>query len=201
MATVDAERPSSAALPSLPKAAPGSPPVPAKGASAPSDPPVSGTEANAASPPGGPPLASARFQEDAPPGGQDSPSARQIARPGRWHKSASEIPRSADLLAKMILSDPKVLDPGRPDLEQVLLRMAQTATEHLPTPAREFDHWIYRLVVLFLGGVALSSAVGSVFLAARANDIPDILTALGAAAIGALAGLLAPSPGSRAEKR
>jgi len=58
------------------------------------------------------------------------------------------------------------------------------------------DKWIYRIVVISLGLVALGALFGSIFLFAFKENLqlPDILISLGSAAVGALAGLLAPSP-------
>lgn len=61
------------------------------------------------------------------------------------------------------------------------------------------DNWIYRIVVGSLGFVIVTITLGIVWRVASGNavedkNIPTILTALGSAAIGALAGLLAPSP-------
>ena len=58
---------------------------------------------------------------------------------------------------------------------------------------------IYRIVVGSLGLVVMMITLGIVWRVAfgtpvKDADIPTILTALGSAAIGALAGLLAPSP-------
>jgi integral membrane sensor domain MASE1 len=60
------------------------------------------------------------------------------------------------------------------------------------------DVWIYRMVVGILGGVLLTATI-SVFVAIIlgkpvATSSITILTSLSSAAIGALAGLLAPSP-------
>lgn len=61
------------------------------------------------------------------------------------------------------------------------------------------DKWVYRLVVASLGLTILIIIVGVIVLMSNSsitNDatVPTIFTALGSAAIGALAGLLAPSP-------
>lgn len=56
---------------------------------------------------------------------------------------------------------------------------------------------VYRLVVCALGGAVLLGIIGSIVLAFVGKPIPDMLTALGSAAVGALAGLLAPSPASK----
>jgi hypothetical protein len=61
------------------------------------------------------------------------------------------------------------------------------------------DKWVYRLVVASLGLTILIIILGVIVLMFNSsirNDatVPTIFTALGSAAIGALAGLLAPSP-------
>ena len=59
------------------------------------------------------------------------------------------------------------------------------------------DFWLLRMVVISLGLCALSSLVGAIVLAAKGLNTPELLVALGSAAIGGLAGLLAPSPLNR----
>lgn len=61
------------------------------------------------------------------------------------------------------------------------------------------DKWIYRIIVLALGVTILTIIVGVIVLigSGKITDdkgVPTILTAIGSAAIGALAGLLAPPP-------
>lgn len=65
----------------------------------------------------------------------------------------------------------------------------------------ETDPWIYRIIVLALGITILSIIIGVIVLigTGKISDdkgVPTILTAIGSAAIGALAGLLAPPPKS-----
>jgi uncharacterized integral membrane protein len=43
----------------------------------------------------------------------------------------------------------------------------------------------------------LASLIGAIILAGQDKDTPEILVALGSAAVGGLAGLLAPSPLNR----
>ncbi|MGD9851832.1 MAG: hypothetical protein AB7T38_11235 [Nitrospirales bacterium] len=60
------------------------------------------------------------------------------------------------------------------------------------------DVWIYRFVVWFLGLAILTSLAATFYLTLEVKPmekLPDIFLALGSAAVGALAGLLAPSPG------
>ncbi len=66
------------------------------------------------------------------------------------------------------------------------------------------DPWIYRIVVAALGLAILASIGGAIYLTAIATkdsmkDVPQVLTALGSASVGALAGLLAPSPTKKNE--
>ncbi len=61
------------------------------------------------------------------------------------------------------------------------------------------DKWIYRIIVSALGLTILAIIIGVLVLMGTGritNDqgVPTVLTAIGSAAIGALAGLLAPSP-------
>lgn len=69
--------------------------------------------------------------------------------------------------------------------------------QKIATPLQS-DRWIYRLVVSFLGFAVILTIVGGFILSFKtAATIPEGLIALGSAAVGALAGLLAPSPTSR----
>ncbi len=58
------------------------------------------------------------------------------------------------------------------------------------------DVWIYRLTVSFLGSVIVLALVALAAITLNDSDaaVPDGIVALGSAAVGALAGLLAPSP-------
>jgi hypothetical protein len=107
----------------------------------------------------------------------------------------SDIPRSADVLVKMISASPAYLADLQQNPETTLKAVAKLATESLPPPAFVTDTLVYRIVVGSLGIVAIAAILGAIFLSALGSDsVPDLLTALGAASIGALAGLLAPSP-------
>jgi|SRR5438876_8183742 len=67
------------------------------------------------------------------------------------------------------------------------------AIANLAAPLQS-DVWIYRIVVVVLGLVVLGTVAGAIGLTAYGKEIPQVLTALGSAAVGALAGLLGPSP-------
>jgi hypothetical protein len=111
----------------------------------------------------------------------------------------SEVARSADVAVKLILEDPKRLALLQGDPEGTLKDAATLAKKMSTEPAYWADEWAYRIVLLCLGAVALAAMIGAIVLSALSSggapvQIPDVLTALGAAAIGALAGVLAPSP-------
>jgi hypothetical protein len=115
----------------------------------------------------------------------------------------AEPPRSADALVNHLLNTPGLLDQVKQDPAATLRAVAKQVTKDLPPPAYISDTWTYRIVVLSLGLVCVGAMGGAIYLSAQASGseaahIPDVMTALGAAAIGALAGLLAPSPGSKA---
>jgi predicted phage tail protein len=108
-------------------------------------------------------------------------------------------PRSAETLVQRFTSDPAALEELKHDPIEVLNRMKDQVVREHPR-ALEGDKWVYRIVVLALSLIAIASVIGAIVLAAKAQggvaNIPDVITALGSAAIGALAGLLAPSPRS-----
>jgi len=100
--------------------------------------------------------------------------------------------RSADQMVNILLRDPARLDAIKASPSEELPKIAVEAKQQ--TPAYMGDKWVYRMVVGALGLLALIAAVGGIILVAGNRTAPDILVALGSAAIGALAGLLAPSP-------
>ena len=58
-----------------------------------------------------------------------------------------------------------------------------------------WDRTLYRMVVGFLGATAILTVICGAVLAWRpCHEMPDGLIALGSASVGALAGLLAPTP-------
>ena len=86
-----------------------------------------------------------------------------------------------------------------PDMQNAFRENPVEASKNLQDSPLTNDKWIYRIVVIALGVSILSIIIGVLFFILNPNykddkSIPTILTALGSAAIGALAGLLAPSP-------
>ena len=112
---------------------------------------------------------------------------------------AEEI-RSADQLVRNIIETPGVLQELQSKPEETLAKMAAQAKGQVPR-VLEQDKVIYRIVVGALGFVVIAVVLGVIGLSFKATGttvmVPDVLTALGSAAIGALAGILAPSPGAK----
>jgi hypothetical protein len=98
--------------------------------------------------------------------------------------------QSATDLVAMVARDPDL----QQQVKQDPVRTLQTLAQPLQT-----DRWIYRLVVLALGLIAIFVVVGVFVLKAvdNATTIPDAMVAIGSAATAALAALLAPSPSGR----
>jgi len=101
--------------------------------------------------------------------------------------------RSADELVNRVTDDPTLINEVKADPVNALKKVANQVVRELP-PALTGDVWIYRIVVSVLGLVVLAAIVGAILLGYQWITIPETLTALGSAAVGALAGLLAPSP-------
>lgn len=99
------------------------------------------------------------------------------------------------------MSEPKVQSVAElavqvakdPDLQAKIKANPAEAIAGLAAPLQS-DVWIYRFVVLALGLCLLIALLGAIYLSAQGKTLPDILIGLGSGAIGALAGLLAPSP-------
>jgi len=56
------------------------------------------------------------------------------------------------------------------------------------------DRLIYRIAIGVLGSLALVAAIGSIVLVIKDKTTPEVLIALGSAAVGALVGLFATPP-------
>jgi hypothetical protein len=112
-----------------------------------------------------------------------------------------EPARSAEVLTEIMSNSAKLRELAAQD-PAVQKAISDGLINYLPTPALVSNATIYICVVAALGLVAVFAMIGAIVIACVANGpeavkIPETVTALGSAAIGALAGLLAPSPGSR----
>ena len=106
--------------------------------------------------------------------------------------------RSADELVTLFEKNPDRLQSiaSSPDpiteFKKVAIE-AKSLTQAIYTK----DKWIYRMVIITLGVLVVGTAIGAIILATQDKSAPEVLVALGSAAVGAMAGLLAPSPGGR----
>lgn len=102
-------------------------------------------------------------------------------------------------LVNKVINSPELTQKVKDDPAQELPKIAKQVIRDMETPLK-WDKWIYRIVVFSLGITILLVVGGAIYLAATKPGevrIPEVLTAIGSAAVGALAGLLAPSPSSK----
>ena len=93
--------------------------------------------------------------------------------------------QSAGELAVRVAQDPELLAQIKADPVMAIANVAAPL---------QSDVWIYRMVVGALGIAVLIAIIGAIVLVSTGKIVPDVMTALGSASVGALAGLLAPSP-------
>src|SRR5687768_2979700 len=92
--------------------------------------------------------------------------------------------QSVKELASWVARDPELAEEIKQDPAGTLSRIAA------PIP----NTTVYKIVVSALGLAVLIALVGSIILVWKDKTNLEVLTGLGSAAVGALAGLLAPSP-------
>ena len=100
--------------------------------------------------------------------------------------------RSADQMLKIVVKDPTRLAALKADPLPELEKLRAEAVNEVPVYFR--DKWLYRIAIIVLGSLAILAAVGSIILVLGGKTTPEVLVALGSAAVGALVGLFAPSP-------
>lgn len=83
-----------------------------------------------------------------------------------------------------------------PDLAVKIKENLVEAIANLAAPLQT-DVWIYRMVVAALGLAVLAGVIGAIVLAIAGKPVSEVLVALGSASVGALAGLLVPSPAGK----
>ncbi len=99
-------------------------------------------------------------------------------------------------------TEPEITPEAKQLIKKKILKEKEKQRQKSPLAT---DKWIYRFVVCFLGLAILSCLYFTFDLVSGASDqttvkIPEIFLAIGSAAVGALAGLLAPSPGSGSDE-
>ena len=96
-------------------------------------------------------------------------------------------------LVTMIKKDKSLEEEIRKDPAKAIAKITESPLKEVPS-----DIGIYRIVVSALGLTVLLVVSGGIYLAAnKVTPTPEILIALGSAAVGALAGLLAPTHSSK----
>jgi len=93
-------------------------------------------------------------------------------------------------MKSIVESNPDIPGPAK---KEIISRF-----DSLPEPLRT-DVWIYRMVVGFLGISVTITIIGGLLLVWKGGaspnyQMPQGIIAIGSASVGALAGLLAPSP-------
>lgn len=109
-------------------------------------------------------------------------------------------PHSVLSLVDRIVNDPTLIAKMKEDPEGALYKVANQILREVTPSALESDKWVYRSVVWALGLTILIVVFGVTFWHSGGpyyNEAPQLLTAIGSTAVGALAGLLAPFPGSK----
>ena len=90
---------------------------------------------------------------------------------------------------------PDLVAAGDTQAVESIIQEAETEAR-IRTRTELPDTFVYRVTVLVLGLSVLSVIAAQLWITLRQVDIPDGIIAIGSAAIGALAGLLAPTPSS-----
>lgn len=88
-----------------------------------------------------------------------------------------------------LADEPQVVQKCRDNPHEEIPNMIANTSQILYS-----DVWIYRIVVAALSLTLVSCVVGAICLQIKGKEAPELLTGLGTGALGALAGLLAPSP-------
>jgi uncharacterized membrane protein YbhN (UPF0104 family) len=103
--------------------------------------------------------------------------------------------RVAERMVELVRQDPKRLDCAKDNAAEALEKLRAEASKDVP--AYVGDEWFYRIIVIGLIAVIVLTILSSIF---HKGAVPDYIISLGSTAIGALAGLLVPTPGGRGSR-
>lgn len=106
----------------------------------------------------------------------------------------SDIQNSANQMVKMFRADSDLVKRLKEEDPITVLEEVQKKAEEM---AWQGDKLVFRVAVIVLGLLALIAAIGSIILVSLGLNTPEVLVALGSAAVGALVGLFAPSPSGK----
>ncbi|MEO1429092.1 MAG: hypothetical protein AAFV71_08530 [Cyanobacteria bacterium J06633_8] len=96
---------------------------------------------------------------------------------------------SIQAIRKKLEEEPDIVEDCRINPDEEIIKLLNDVGKPL-----ENDVWIYRIVVSALSFTLVFCVVGAIWLEVNEKEAPELLTGLGTGALGALAGLLAPSP-------
>ncbi|AFY54080.1 hypothetical protein Riv7116_1520 [Rivularia sp. PCC 7116] len=96
---------------------------------------------------------------------------------------------SMEAIKKKLEEEPDIVEDCRSNPDEEIIKLINDVGKPL-----ENDVWIYRIVVSALSFTLVFCVVGAIWLRVNDKKTPELLTGLGTGALGALAGLLAPSP-------
>jgi len=106
----------------------------------------------------------------------------------------SDIQNSASQMIKLFRADSDLVKRLKEEDPLTVLEEVQKKAEGM---AWKQDTLVFRIAVIVLGLLALIAAVGSIILVSLGLNTPEVLVALGSAAVGALVGLFASSPSGK----
>jgi hypothetical protein len=89
---------------------------------------------------------------------------------------------------------PDLVAAGDTGAVETIVKEAEKEAKHLTAMQEVPNTFVYQATVIVLGVSVITVLVAQLWLALMNVTIPDGLIAIGSAAIGALAGLLAPTP-------
>ncbi|MFC1866196.1 hypothetical protein ACFLYB_05750 [Chloroflexota bacterium] len=96
--------------------------------------------------------------------------------------------KTADYMAEILENDPTRAEKAIKEPAE-MVKVIKEAKEKALIP----DTMVYKIVVGSLGLIGVLAVIGAIILVGMGKETPAALVALGSAAVGALAGLLAPS--------
>ncbi len=103
-----------------------------------------------------------------------------------------QVKMLADQMVTVLNEDASLREAMKADPAAALPELADKAEKERPIYTK--DKAVYRIAVVFLGSLAALAAVGSIVLVLAGEETPEVLVAIGSAAVGALVGLFATSP-------
>ena len=96
---------------------------------------------------------------------------------------------SIEEIRKKLEEEPRIAQDCKDNPDHEIVQLISDIGKPL-----ESDFWIYRIVVAALSLTLVGCVFGAIALKANGKQTPELITGLGTGALGALAGLLAPSP-------